>query len=77
MIYDILYMNGYEPYVWSSFIFTLFSFGILYSIVKLQLVKEKKKFEIKFKNLASDKVELAKKQKTYREILINTSTSKV
>tara|TARA_B100001250_G_scaffold180506_1_gene155177 strand:- start:4468 stop:4701 length:234 start_codon:yes stop_codon:yes gene_type:complete len=77
MIYDILYMNGYGPYVWSSFIFTLFSFGILYSIVKLQLVKEKKKFEIKFKNLASEKVELAKKQKTYREILINTSTSKV
>ena len=77
MINDILFMNGYGPYVWSSFVFTLSSFGILYSIVKLQLTKEQKKFEIKFKNLASEKVELAKKQKTYREILINTSTSKV
>ncbi len=77
MINDILYMNGYGIYVWSSFIFTLTSFGILYSVVKLQLAKEQKKFEIKFNNLASEKIELAKKQETYREILSNTSTYKI
>ena len=77
MINEILFMNGYGLYVWSSFIFTLSSFGILYSVVKLQLVKEQKKFEKKFKNLASEKVELAKKQETYREILANTSISKI
>ena len=70
-------MNGYGLYVWSSFIFTLSSFFILYSIIKLQLVKEQRKFDVKFKNLSPEKVELAKKQKTYRELLPNTSISKI
>ena len=77
MTNDILFMNGYGLYVWSSFVFTLSSFVILYSVVKLHLVKEQKKFEIKFNNLSTEKVELAKKQETYREILANTSVSKI
>ncbi len=77
MINEILLMNGYGVYVWSSFIFTLSSFGILYSVIKLQLTKEQKKFEIKFKYLASEKVELAKKQEIYRKLLENTSTTKI
>ena len=77
MINEILYMNGYGGYVWTSFIFTLFSFGILYSVVKSQLTKEQKKFEAKFKSLDSEKIELAKKQETYRELLSNTSVSKI
>ena len=66
MINEILYMNGYGAYVWLAFIFTLSSFFILYSVIKLQLVKEQRKFDVKFKNLSPEKVELAKKQKTYR-----------
>ena len=77
MINEILFMNGYGAFVWSSFIFTLSSFFILYSVIKLQLVKEQKKFDTKFKNLSSEKVELAKKQETYRELLPNTSVSKI
>ncbi len=77
MINGILFMNGYGLYVWSSFIFTLCCFGILYSVVKFQLIKEQRKFEIKFKNLASEKVELAKKQDTFREILVTSSVSKI
>ena len=77
MISDILFMNGYGIYVWSSFLFTLSSFAILYMIVKLQMVKEQRKLEVKFYNLTSEKIELAKKQKTYREILANTSASKI
>ncbi len=77
MINEILFMNGYGAYVWSSFIFTLSGFFILYSIIKLQLIKEQKKFDIKFRNLSSEKVELAKKQETYRELLPNTSVSKI
>ena len=77
MINEILFMNGYGIYVWSSFIFTLSCFGILYSVVRLQLLKEQKKFQIKFSNLASEKVELAKKQDTFREILITSSASKI
>ena len=77
MINEILFMNGYGAYVWSSFIFTLSVFFILYSVIKLQLVKEQRKFDEKFKNLSPEKVELAKKQKTYRELLPNTSISKI
>tara|TARA_B100000029_G_scaffold82574_1_gene73614 strand:+ start:1270 stop:1503 length:234 start_codon:yes stop_codon:yes gene_type:complete len=77
MMNEILFMNGYGLYVWSSFIFTLGSFGILYSVIKLQLIKEQKKFEIKFNSLTSEKIKLARKQETYREILANTSVSKI
>ena len=77
MIKEILFMNGYGVYVWSSFIFTLSGFFILYLTTKLQLIREQKKFDSKFKNLSSEKVELAKKQKTYRELLPNTSISKI
>ncbi len=77
MINEMLYMNGYGIYVWSSFLFTLVSFGVLYTIVKAQLIKERKKFETKFIQLDVQKTELAKKQKTYREILVNTSTSNI
>ena len=77
MINEILFMNGYGLYVWSSFIFTLSGFFILYLAIKIQLVKEQKKFDVKFKNLSSEKVELAKKQETYRELLPNTSVSKI
>ena len=77
MINEILFMNGYGAYVWSSFIFTLSGFFILYSVIKIQLIKEQNKFDIKFKNLSSEKVELAKKQETYRELLPNTSVTKI
>ena len=77
MINEILFMNGYGVYVWSSFIFTLSGFFILYSVIKLQLIKEQKKFNAKYENLSSEKVELAKKQETYRELLPNTSISKI
>ena len=77
MINEILFMNGYGVYVWSSFIFTLSCFFILYSVIRFQLIKEQRKFDTKFKNLSSEKVELAKKQETYRELLPNTSISKI
>ena len=77
MISEILNMNGYGVYVWSSFIFTLLSFSFLYVVVKLNLIKEKKKFEENYKSLDGKKLASVAKQKTYREILANTSTSKV
>ena len=77
MINEIFFMNGYGVYVWSSFTFTLIGFFILYSATKLQLIKEQKKFNAKYENLSSEKFELAKKQKTYRELLPNTSISKI
>ena len=77
MISEVLNMNGYGVYVFSSFVFTLVSFGVLYSVIKIQLKKELKIFETKFNNLEIEKAEIEKKQKTYREILAITSASKI
>ena len=77
MIKEIVLMNGYGINVWSAFSFTLISFAVLYLTIKFQLVREQIKFNRKFANLTSEKIESAKKQKLYREIIINTSTSKI
>ena len=77
MINEVLYMNGYGLYVWSSFAFTLFCFCFLYLVIKLQLVKEQKKFRATFERLDTDKIEIAKKQETYKEILATSSASKI
>ena len=54
MINEIISMNGYGIYVWSSFAFTLISFVALYTVIKIQLVKEKNKFDKKYLTLTSD-----------------------
>ena len=77
MIYEILNMNGYGIYVWSAFSFTVLSFLTLYIIIKMQLVKEELKFNQKFGSLNTNKINSAKNQKTYREILNNSSISKI
>ena len=51
MINDIISMNGYGIYVWSAFTFTLISFAVLYTVIKVQLVKEKIKFDAKYLTL--------------------------
>ena len=55
MINDIISMNGYGIYVWSAFAFTLISFSVLYTVIKVQLVKEKIKFDAKYLTLTSEK----------------------
>ena len=77
MISEILNMNGYGLYVWSSFMFTLLSFGTLYFVSKIQLNKELRNFQAKFRNLDVEKAEIAKKQEIYRGILSSTSPSKI
>tara|TARA_B100001939_G_scaffold231059_1_gene199044 strand:+ start:806 stop:1033 length:228 start_codon:yes stop_codon:yes gene_type:complete len=73
MINELLLMNGYGLYVWSSFIFTLLSFTLLYLIIKIQYIKEKNKFIAKFGTLNSERATFAKSQGTIKEILSNTS----
>tara|TARA_B100001250_G_scaffold361799_1_gene340081 strand:+ start:622 stop:858 length:237 start_codon:yes stop_codon:yes gene_type:complete len=78
MINELISMNGYGAYVWSAFIFTIINFAILYTIIKAQLVKEQRRFATKFNNLADIKIESAKQQQgIYKEILVNTSISKI
>ena len=73
MINELLFMNGYGVYVWSSFAFTLLCFGFLYAITKIQFLKEKEKFITKFGALKSEKAIFAKSQSINKEILSNTS----
>ena len=74
MINEILFMNGYGLYVWSSFVFTLLSFMSLYIVIKTQYVKEKNKFIARFGNLNSERAAFAKSQSINKEILSNISS---
>jgi len=73
MIKEILFMNGYGIYVWSSFAFTLLSFVTLYIVTKIQYSKEKNKFISKFGTLNSERAAFAKSQSINKEILSNIS----
>ena len=77
MINDIISMNGYGIYVWSAFTFTLISFAALYTVIKIQLVKEKIKFDTKYLTLTSDKRQTVRVQKTYKGILASNLVSKI
>ena len=77
MINDIISMNGYGIYVWSAFAFTLISFVALYAVIKIQLVKEKIKFDTKYLTLTSDKRQTVRAQKTYKGILVSNLVSKI
>ena len=77
MINEIILMNGYGPYVWSAFFFTLLSFGSLFLLTKLQLLKEKRKFVYKFGSLNIEKARVAKSQKINKEILVGILESKI
>ena len=77
MINEIILMNGYGPYVWSAFSFTLLSIGSLFLLTKLQLLKEKRKFVSKFGLLNTEKARVAKSQKINKEILVGISESKI
>ena len=77
MISEIISMNGYGLYVWSAFSFTLLSFGSLFLVTKLQLLKEQKKFVSKFGSLNIEKIRVAKLQNINKEILTNTLNSKI
>ena len=75
MINDIISMNGYGIYVWSAFAFTLISFTVLYTVIKIQLVREKIKFNSKY--LTLEKKKAVRTQEVYKGILVNKSASKI
>ena len=77
MINDIISMNGYGIYVWSAFAFALISFAVLYTVIKVQLVKEKIKFDAKYLTLTSDKKRAVRAQETYKGILTSNLVSKI
>ena len=77
MINEIIFMKGYGLYVWAAFSFTLISFATLYTLIKINLVKEQNKFSTKFGLLDKEKFKVAQIQSTHREILANKISSKI
>jgi len=77
MIKELILMNSYGLFVWSSFIFTFFSFFILFLITKKQLVKESKKFAEKFSKLNNTQTVLAEKQPLNKIFIKNNIVHKI
>jgi heme exporter protein D len=69
MINELLNMNGYGLYVWSAFSFTLLSFATLYSVTKVQYIRERNKFIAKYGELDAQKAKIARTQTINQEIL--------
>ena len=74
---ELLLMNGYGLFVWSAFIFTLINFYTLYIIINRQLVKENKKFELKFNHLEKNKYKEAYKQRTNQVLVSSNAAQKI
>jgi heme exporter protein D len=55
----------------------LLSFGSLFLLTKLQLLKEKRRFVSKFGSLNTKKARVAKSQKINKEILVDILESKI
>ena len=70
-------MNGYGLFVWSAFAFTLINFLGLYIIINRQLVKENKKFELKFNHLEKIKYKEAYKQRTNQVLVSSNAAQKI
>ena len=70
-------MNGYGLFVWSAFGFTLLNFFTLYIIINRQLVKENKKFELKFNHLEKIKYKEAYKQRTNQVLVSSNAAQKI
>ena len=74
---ELLIMNGYGLFVWSAFVFTLINFFTLYIIINRQLMKENKKFELKFNHLEKIKYKEAYKQKTNQILVSSNAAQKI
>ena len=74
---NLLIMNGYGLFVWSAFAFTLINFFALYIIINRQLIKENKKFELRFNQLEKFKYTEAYKQKTNQILVSSNAAQKI
>ena len=74
---ELLLMNGYGLFVWSAFAFTLINFFTLYIIINRQLIKENKKFDLKFNHLEKIKYKEAYKQRTNQVLVSSNAAQKI
>ena len=73
MINELISMNGYGAYVWSSFSFALVGFMSLFLIIKLEQIREKRKFASKFSEIKAEKAIFAESHIINQEILSITA----
>jgi heme exporter protein D len=76
-VIKLFLMNGYGLFVWSAFAFTLINFFTLYIIINRQLIKENKKFELKFNHLEKIKYKEAHKQRTNQVLVSGNAAQKI
>jgi len=69
MINELILMSGYGVYVWSAFSFTMIGFTSLFLIIKLEQIKEKRKFASKFNLLNAEKARFVESHIINQEIL--------
>ena len=69
MINELISMSGYGAYVWSAFSFTMIGFTSLFLVIKLEQIKEKRKFASKFSSLNVEKTRLVESHIINQEIL--------
>ena len=74
---DSILTNGYGLFVWSAFAFTLINFFTLYIIINRQLIKENKKFELKFNHLEKIKYTEAYNQRTNQVLVSSNAAQKI
>ena len=74
---NLLLMNGYGLFVWSAFAFTLINFLGLYIIINQQLIKENKKFELKFNHLEKNKYTEAFNQRTNQALVSSNAAQNI
>ena len=70
---NIFLMNGYEIYVWSSFLLTLLACLFLFLKTRKTLKKLEKNFVKETQSLSHEELEDLKKQKVIKEILVSHS----
>jgi len=69
MINELISMSGYGAYVWSAFSFAMIGFTSLFLVIKLEQIKEKRKFASKFSSLNVEKARLVESHIINQEIL--------
>jgi len=69
MINELISMSEYGAYVWSAFLFAMSGFTSLFLIIKLEQIKEKRKFASKFSTLNAEKARFVESHIINQEIL--------
>ena len=69
MINELISMSGYGAYVWSAFSFAMIGFTSLFLVIKLEQIKEKRKFASKFSSLNAEKARFVESHIINQEIL--------